>query len=206
MYCMQTIIGNDIGKAAQLLSQNEVVAIPTETVYGLAGNALHEKVIKRIFQIKKRPATVPLMLQLPAFEKVFDYVENVPEIFFQLADRFSPGPLTYVMQKSKLIPDIATAGLGTIAIRIPDHPVTLKLLEKLDFPIFVPSANMYGEKSPDTAKKVYKNFNGKIPFILDGGKCKYGKASTIITIDNNKVIILRQGSITEKEISEALKT
>lgn len=192
---MQTFIGKSLEKAIELLENYEIIAIPTETVYGLAGNALSEVAVKKIYEVKKRPQNVPLMIQFSSFDKANKYVVSIPQQFIQLAKRFSPGPLTYVLPKRKIVPDCVTAGLSTVAFRIPDHPITLKILERLSFPLVVTSANLYGWQSPVTTIDVLNQLEGKIPYILDGGKCKLGMASTIITFKENEIKILRQGSI-----------
>lgn len=201
---MQTLIGKNLEKAISLLENDDIVAIPTETVYGLAGNALSEAVVQKIYEVKKRPQNVPLMIQVSSLDKIINYVDSIPKQIIQLAKRFSPGPLTYVLPKMNIIPDYVTAGLSTIAVRIPDHPLTLKILERLSFPLAVTSANLYGQKSPISAEDVYSQLNQKIPYIIDGGICKIGSASTIIGYENNNLKIFRQGSVSEADIKEVL--
>ena len=135
-------MGGDIAKAAALLKASETVAIPTETVYGLAANALDEKAVARIFELKQRPAFDPLIIHLPSAERLKEYVQEIPDAFYKLYESFSPGPISYVLPKKGIIPDLVTAGHPTVAVRFPAHPVAQSLLKELDFPLAAPSANV----------------------------------------------------------------
>lgn len=191
-----SFIGYNIDIAATLLKKGEAVAIPTETVYGLAANALNTNAVAKIFQIKQRPTFDPLIIHLPSFDKVYEYVDHVPEIFEKLASKFMPGPLTVLLKKKDVIPDMVTSGSPYVAVRIPSHPVTLALLEKIDFPLAAPSANPFGYISPTTAQHVADQLGNKIFYILDGGSCDVGLESTIIGMNpEGQIEVLRKGGL-----------
>ena len=188
------VIGTDIDTAAELLKEGKLVAIPTETVYGLAGNALNDNAILEIFKVKKRPKFDPLIAHTDSLEKVQSYVTHIPEKAMKLADAFWPGPLTILLNKKDHIPDLLTSGLSNVAVRMPKHELTQELLKRLDFPLAAPSANPFGYVSPTTAKHVEDQLGTQIPYILDGGQCSIGIESTIIGFDENeKPIIYRLG-------------
>lgn len=201
-----TIISKDILKAVALLNAEEVVAIPTETVYGLAGNIYSEKAIKAIFEIKKRPFFNPLIVHIPSVDYLNTIVEYVPEKAKLLAEAFWPGPITLVLKKKNNIPDIITAGKDTVAVRVPNHPVTLELLNQLDFPLAAPSANPFSSISPTTAEHVDTYFKDSIKMVLDGGACKSGIESTIIGFENDQPIIYRLGSTAIEDIEAVIGT
>ena len=180
-----TVIGKDINQAKSFLQNGELVAIPTETVYGLAANAFDEKAVQSIFTTKGRPQSNPLILHVSNIEQVRRYVTHIPEKAMTLLKCFSPGPITLLLPKSNLISDSITAGSHLVAIRIPNHPLTLQLLESLPFPLVAPSANLYQQISPTTAQHVYAGLSNKIPYILDGGPCQAGIESTIIGFTPN---------------------
>jgi L-threonylcarbamoyladenylate synthase len=195
-------IGKDINKAVELLHQGELVGIPTETVYGLAGNALNPDAVLKIFQVKGRPQFDPLIVHVPAIERAKEYVQEIPEEAFMLADKFWPGPLTLLLKKKTIIPDLVTSGLNTVGIRCPDHVLTRELLTKLSFPLAAPSANPFGYISPTTALHVDEQLGNKIKYILDGGECPVGIESTIIGFENNRPIIYRMGGISIEAIEK----
>ncbi len=215
---MQTTIGTDIDLAADLLKSGHPVAIPTETVYGLAANALDPDAVLKIFKAKGRPHFNPLIIHLPDWDSVRKYLTEIPADAELLAQKFSPGPLTFLLEKKvaatnhqspitnhqSLIPDLVTAGSPKVAVRIPAHPLTRQLLQMLDFPVAAPSANPFGYVSPTTAQHVFEGLNGKIPYILDGGPCQIGLESTIVDFDNQQVIIRRKGGVAVEAIEEAL--
>ena len=202
---METITGTDVYKAQSLLQAGELVAIPTETVYGLAANALNEDAVLKIFQVKNRPAFNPLIIHCSSWEKAGLYVKEVPDKAIVLARAFTPGPLTFLLKKNTIISDLVTAGSDRVAVRIPNHPLTLRLLELLDFPLAAPSANPFGYISPTTAGHVMKSLAGKIPYILDGGSAGIGVESTIIGFDDNERVILhRSGGISIESIEAVL--
>lgn len=198
------VISKDINDAAKHLREGHLVAIPTETVYGLAANALKPDVVVNIFKVKNRPSFDPLILHTDSLEKVRHYVRDIPNDALTLAEAFWPGPLTLVLPKKDLIPDLVTSGLDTVAVRIPNHPLTLNLLQKLDFPVAAPSANPFGYISPTTTQHVEDHLGKAIPYILDGGRTTVGIESTIVAIDENTRKILRLGGITQEQIENEI--
>ena len=201
---VQTEIGKDVAKARALLERGLTVAIPTETVYGLAANALNEDAVLQVFEIKDRPHFDPLIVHLASSEQVISYATEFPEWAERLAERFWPGPLTIVLPKRDVIPDIVTSGLGTVALRVPSHPMTLDLLSTMEFPLAAPSANPFGYVSPTTAKHVMDQLGGKIPYILDGGECAVGVESTIVAERDGRITVLRLGGVSVEEIEEVV--
>ena len=193
---------NNIEKAAHFLRNEDVVAIPTETVYGLAGNAFSEKAIKRIFEVKNRPFYNPLIVHIKSIDELNKIATNIPEMAFKLAEVFWPGPLTLVLDKQPSISDLVTGGKSTVAVRLPAHPVALELLNHLDFPLVAPSANPFNYLSPTSAQHVQDQLSNKIPFILDGGNCEKGVESTIIGFQDNLPILYRLGAISMEDIEE----
>ncbi|MFN5423696.1 MAG: L-threonylcarbamoyladenylate synthase [bacterium] len=200
---MITEIGTDIAKAKDFLERGELVAIPTETVYGLAGNGLDEHAILKIYHAKNRPKFNPLILHVANVEQAKKLVKGIPEKINILMDTFSPGPITFLLPKSEIVPDLATAGSDLVAIRIPDHVLTRQLLSELDFPLAAPSANPSGYVSPVLPEHVLQGLDGKIPYILDGGPCKVGLESTIVGVDGDTLVIHRLGTITSEDIRVA---
>jgi L-threonylcarbamoyladenylate synthase len=195
-------IGKDINKAKQLLEQGELVAIPTETVYGLAGNALNSNAVVKIFQVKSRPEFDPLIVHVPSIGKARSYVEDIPDAAYKLAENFWPGPLTILFKKKSIIPDLVTSGLNTVGIRCPAHPLTRELLEILPFPLSAPSANPFGYISPTTALHVEEQLGNKIQYILDGGPCPVGIESTIVGFENDLPVIYRMGGLSIESIEK----
>ncbi|GAB4334630.1 MAG: L-threonylcarbamoyladenylate synthase [Flammeovirgaceae bacterium] len=193
-----------ISKAIELLRDGEVVAIPTETVYGLAGNALNEKAVAKIFSIKNRPSFDPLIVHTDSIEKVKSFVTEFPPFAQKLAERFWAGALTLLLPKKSIIPDLVTSALPNVAVRIPNHPLTLELLSKIDFPLAAPSANPFGYISPTNASHVQKSLGDKIPLILDGGDCQIGIESTIVGFPEGKPTIFRKGGISVEAIEEVI--
>ena len=191
-------------EAAEIIRTGGLVAVPTETVYGLAGNGLDEEAVKQIYEVKGRPQVKPLSLMVPGAEAMDSYCEDVPQEARLLAERFWPGPLTIVLKAKDFIPSIVLAGGDTVGLRCPDHPMTLELLKKAGVPFAAPSANPSGEESPKTAQKVWDYFSGRIEGIIDGGECGIGRESTIISMVQKPYRILRQGALAEKEIASAL--
>lgn len=197
-----SIISKDISKAIAILNAEELVAIPTETVYGLAGNIFSKKAIKCIFETKKRPFFNPLIVHIPSVKLLPTIVRYIPEKAQRLADAFWPGPLTLVLPKNSNIPDIITAGKDTVAVRIPNHPMALELLNQLDFPLAAPSANPFGSISPTSAQHVSDYFKNDIKMVLDGGACQRGIESTIIGFEGEEPIIYRLGSTSIEAIED----
>ncbi|MEH6512588.1 L-threonylcarbamoyladenylate synthase [Maribacter arcticus] len=195
-----TIISNDIGRAVEILNNEDVVAIPTETVYGLAGNIYSDKAIRKIFEVKQRPLFNPLIVHLHSVEQLDEIVSEFPIKAQLLADTFWPGSLTLILKKKSNIPDVITAGKDTVAVRIPNHPVTLKLLKELSFPLAAPSANPFNRISPTNSLHVESYFKNSIKMVLEGGECKNGLESTIIGFENNEPVLYRLGAIAIEEI------
>ncbi len=199
---MKTKVSDDVKYASDLLRKNELVAIPTETVYGLAGNIYSETAIRAIFQMKGRPLYNPLIVHIASRDQLNDFVINVPKVALKLADTFWPGPMTLVLEKKDNVPDLITAEKPTVAVRIPNHQLTLKLLANLDFPVAAPSANPFGRISPTKASHVVEYFDGKLKMVLDGGTCTKGIESTIIGFENDKAVIFRLGSLSKDKIEQ----
>jgi L-threonylcarbamoyladenylate synthase len=200
-----TKIGIDIAQAAGLLEAGEVVAIPTETVYGLAANALNEEAVLKIYAVKNRPQFNPLIIHVASLDDAKKWVKHIPPQAERLAKAFWPGALTLLLEKRDMISDLVTAGHSTVAIRVPAHPLALSLLQKLDFPLAAPSANPSGYVSPTTAAHVKDGLEGKIPYILDGGVCMVGLESTIMGWDEwGKAVMYRAGGISKEAVEQVL--
>jgi len=195
-----TVTGNSVQEAKEWLCKNELVAIPTETVYGLAANAFNAEAVQKIFSVKQRPLSNPLILHVAHKDALQALVTHLPDAAVALLNAFSPGPLTLLLNKSPQVPSVVNAGLDKVAVRIPNHPLTLKLLENISFPIAAPSANPFGYISPTSAEHVYFQLNSKIPYILDGGPCSGGLESTVVGFNNDIPVIYRLGMITEEDI------
>jgi L-threonylcarbamoyladenylate synthase len=203
----QILDGSDpqvIEAAAAALLAGEVVAFPTETVYGLGADALNERAVAQVFAIKNRPQFDPLIVHLPAKELVPQYAAVIDKRAMALMERFWPGPLTVVLRKRPLIPELVTAGLDTVALRVPAHPVAQALLRTLGKPIAAPSANPFGYVSPTTALHVQEMLGGAIPLILDGGPCTIGVESTVCALTEKDAIVLRPGGVTIEEIESVI--
>ncbi|SDL85606.1 L-threonylcarbamoyladenylate synthase [Chryseobacterium taihuense] len=198
------MITRDIQKAIEALQNDELIALPTETVYGLAGNAYNETAIKKIFELKKRPLYNPLIVHLHSKEQLKEVAKEIPEKAKILAEKFWPGSLTLVLKKRAHIPDLVTAGKDTVAVRVPQHLVALALLEQLDFPLVAPSANPFGSISPTSAKHVWNYFQENLPVILDGGDCSNGVESTIIGFQGDEAVLYRHGSVSVEEIEQVI--
>jgi len=198
------VITKSIEKAIKALGQSSVIAIPTETVYGLAASIYDESAIRSIYEIKQRPLDNPLIVHLADQDRLAEVVKEIPPAAQKLADRFWPGPLTLLLPKSAKVPEIVTAGLPKVGVRVPDHAVTLDLLSQLDFPLAAPSANPFKRISPTNAAQVEAYFGDQIEVILDGGECKKGLESTIVGFEHEKPVIYRLGSITKEAIESCL--
>jgi len=194
-------IGTDIPKSIDILRNGGLVAIPTETVYGLAANGLNEIAVASIFAAKNRPFFDPLILHIGNPNMLNQLVSNVPQNAKKLMDAFWPGPLTFVLPKTTKVPDIVTAGQASVAVRMPNHQTTLNLLNQIDFPLAAPSANPFGYVSPTSANHVFDQLGNRIDYILNGGNCIVGLESTIISFMDEEIpCILRLGGITKAEI------
>lgn len=203
---MAAIINQNIDLAVELLQRGDLVAIPTETVYGLSGNGLATGTIAQIFGVKARPTFDPLILHISDLQALDEYAQDVSPRLLALAEHFWPGPLTIVVTKRPIVPDIVTSGLDTVAIRVPAHPFTRELLGRLAFPLAAPSANPFGYVSPTTAQHVVDQLGDQIPMILDGGPCAVGLESTIVTERDDNIIILRKGGLSVERIEAVVGT
>lgn len=193
-------ISNNIEEAIHLLKAGELVAIPTETVYGLAANGFDEDAVLKIFSAKNRPHFNPLILHVGNIEQLKNLVEEFPEIGKEILKKYSPGPITLLLKKKSIVPDLVTAGSEFVAVRIPNHPLTLELLNRIDFPLAAPSANPFGYVSPTKANHVEQQLGTKLQLILDGGECQVGIESTILGFEKGKIIIHRLGNITPEQL------
>ena len=192
----------NIELCSDLIKQGEVIGIPTETVYGLAGNALNPLSIKKIFSAKGRPQNNPLIVHICNMNMLSQLVLNIPKLAYTLAEKFWPGPLTMIFQKKSIIPFETSGGLDTVGIRMPSHKIALQLIETSGLPLAAPSANTSGFPSPTMAKHVYDDLNNKIPAIIDGGSCDVGVESTVISFEDEGVRILRPGLISKEDLSK----
>ena len=203
-YFAAEMIIEDIALAKNILMQGNLLAIPTETVYGLAANAFDVAAVAKIYQVKNRPNFNPLILHSNSLERFAHWGIHLPESALLLAKAFSPGPITFVVPKSDAIPDLVTAGQDTVAIRIPKHPQTLQLLASLDFPVAAPSANLSGTVSPTSAQDVEAQLGQQIAAVLNGGRCMVGLESTIITFAGGIPKLLRLGGLSVENIEQVL--
>ena len=190
-----------IERAAEIIRNGGLVGMPTETVYGLAADALNEKAVASIFVAKGRPQDNPLIVHICSMEQLQPLVREIPEVALRLADSFWGGPLTMIFPKSAMVPDITSGGLDTVAVRMPASEAARALIEACGSPIAAPSANLSGSPSPTTAQHVYDDMNGRIPLIIDGGECSCGVESTVICFRENRIHILRPGGITAEMLS-----
>ena len=191
-------------RAADVLRQGGLVAFPTETVYGLGADALNRAAVRRVFDVKRRPSTHPLIVHVAATSALAEWAAEVPEQAIRLADRFWPGPLTIILRRSRRVPDEITGGQETVALRVPSHPLALRLLAGFGGGIAAPSANRFGRVSPTTAGHVLEELGSEVDFVLDGGPCALGIESTIVDLSAGAPAILRPGGATKEEIEEVL--
>lgn len=198
------MITTDIDIAKEVLTKGDIIAIPTETVYGLAGNAYEESIVKKIFALKQRPFYNPLIVHIKSPDFLPQVAFDIPEVAQLLAQAFWPGPLTLILKKQAHIPKLVTAGKETVAVRVPNHPLTLSLLSQLDFPLAAPSANPFGSISPTTAEHVEGYFKENLSVILDGGACDRGVESTIIGFENDEPVLFRLGAVSVEEIEKVV--
>ncbi|WP_195983557.1 L-threonylcarbamoyladenylate synthase [Clostridium sp. D33t1_170424_F3] len=193
-----------IQKAARILQNSGLVGIPTETVYGLAANALNGSAVAGIFTAKGRPMDNPLIVHISQFDQIYGLVRAVPDAAKKLAERFWPGPLTIILPKGDCIPDEVSAGLDTVAIRFPSHPVAQAVIDAAGMPLAAPSANLSGHPSPTTATHVMDDMDGRIEAVLDGGPCAVGVESTVVTLATEPPRLLRPGGVTLEQLREVL--
>ena len=202
---MRTVISTDRTAAVELLRRGEIVALPTETVYGLAADALNPMAVAKIFEAKERPRFDPLIVHLPSrdwLEKIVDPMPPNRQLILRLADKFWPGPLTMVLPKRGIIPEIVTAGLDMVAVRISAHPIFAEIIHLFGKPLAAPSANRFGRVSPTAAEHVLDELDGRISLVIDAGPTHHGLESTIVSVRANGIEILRRGPITAEQLSE----
>ena len=195
---------NDIARAAQLLRAGGLVGIPTETVYGLGANGLDPEAAERIFQAKGRPQDNPLILHIPEASWLDRYCKDIPFTAYRLAEAFWPGPLTMILPRKDVVPDAVTAGLDTVGMRCPAHPLCRAIIEAAGVPVAAPSGNTSGKPSPTTARHMLEDMDGKIDAIVDGGPCSVGVESTIVDLTCTPPRLLRPGGITLEQLEEVL--
>lgn len=191
-------------RAAGVLRWGGIVAFPTETVYGLGANAFNAEAVAKVFAAKGRPADNPLIVHIAREEDISCLAREIPSVAYLLMEHFWPGPLTLILPRTEAVPDIVTAGLDTVGIRMPDHPLALALLEKARVPVAAPSANLSGRPSPTTGIEVLRDLAGKADFVIDGGMAKVGVESTVLDLTVNPPLILRPGGISKEELEAVL--
>lgn len=194
----------DINEAALMIKQGKLVVFPTETVYGIGTNGLNEKAVENLYNVKKRPLNKPINLLISNIKMVDDIAENVSELEYKIMKKFFPGPLTIILNKKSLVPDIVTANGKTVGVRMPANEIALKLIEKAGVPIATPSANISTKPSGTNIEMIKNDFEENVDCYIDGGESKLGVPSTIVRVMNNKIVILRQGSITQDELDKLL--
>ena len=200
----QLLYPDEIHSAADLIKKGELVAFPTETVYGLGVSIFNAKAVESIFRVKGRPSDNPLIAHVHSIAQVEEIAKEIPKLFYSLAEAFFPGPLAIVLKKHSSVPLIASAGLDSIAVRMPSHPIALKLIELVGTPLVAPSANSSGYPSSTTAEHVMEDFSGKIAAVIDGGSCQVGIESTVVSLLGPRPMLLRPGLITQEEIEKVL--
>ncbi|WP_407356975.1 L-threonylcarbamoyladenylate synthase [Methanolobus sp. WCC5] len=191
-------------EAARILREGGTVAFPTETVYGLGADALNEKAVSRIFKAKGRPADNPLIVHVGSKERCMELARNIPEKALLLMDEFWPGPLTLIMERKSIVPDVTTGGLDTVALRMPENEIALELIRQSGKPIAAPSANLSGRPSPTTAEHVLSDLCGRIDAVVDGGEVSIGLESTVVDMTGDTPCILRPGKITKEELEACI--
>jgi len=199
------ITDDDLSYAVEVLKSGGLVAVPTDTVYGLAGNGLSAETVARIYEVKGRPSIKPIILLVSDMSIAEKVCKEIPDAARSLAEKFWPGPLSIVLKKSDIVPDIVTAGNGTVGVRCPNHPKTLELLRLAGVPAATPSANISGRPSPKSADETLEYFDGEIECLIDGGVCSLSFESTIIDMSSEPYKILRHGALDENEIWRALE-
>jgi len=199
-------VGPEIERAAALLRAGRLVVFPTETVYGLGANALDPVAVARVYEVKDRPATSPLIVHVASIEMAQSLVTSWPEIADRLARKFWPGPLTLVLEKKSAIPAIVTAGLSTVGLRMPAHPIAQALIRAAGLPLAAPSANRFTQLSPTTADHVRESLGDDVDLILDGGPCQVGIESTVLSLTGPHPVLLRPGGISRAEIEAVIGT
>ena len=189
-------------KAAELIKQGKIVVFPTETVYGIGANGLNEQAVKKLYEVKQRPYNKPISLLVSNMEMVNEIAKDITEVEYKIMEKFFPGPLTIILKKKDIVPDIVTAGQDTVGVRMPSGEIARKLVEMARVPIATPSANITGEPSGTNLQEIKKHFEGKADYFIDGGISKLGLASTIVKVVDGKIQILREGKITLEQINQ----
>ncbi|MCZ7557704.1 MAG: L-threonylcarbamoyladenylate synthase [Bacteroidia bacterium] len=197
---------DSVVKASDALRQGKLVAFPTETVYGLGANALDERAVREIFRVKGRPEDNPLIVHVHSRKQATELMQDVPPLFTELANEFWPGPLTMVVPRNAAVPDIVTAGLSSVALRMPDHQLTREFLRAAAVPVAAPSANISGRPSPTSGLDVYHDLKGLIFAVLDGGSCDVGIESTVLDLTTDLPTILRPGTVTREDLEDVIQS
>jgi len=201
---LNSALAADVELAAQLLKQGGLVAVPTETVYGLAADATNPLAVSNIFTAKGRPADHPLIVHLHDASALSAWAKDIPELAFTLAKAFWPGPLTLLLKKADHVSSVVTGGLDSIGLRVPAHPVLQQLLQQHQLAVAAPSANRYKKLSPTSAQQVFHGMNGRIDAVLDGGDCEFGLESTIVSLLGDHPVVLRAGPISAAELAKVV--
>lgn len=189
-------------EAGELIRQGKIVVFPTETVYGIGTNGLDKNAVKKLYEVKQRPLNKPISLLVSNMEMVNSIAKDITEVEYKIMEKFFPGPLTIILKKKDIVPNVVTAGQNTVGIRMPRGEIARKLVEYADVPIATPSANISGEPSGTNLQEIKKHFEGKVDYFIDGGNSELGLASTIVQVVDGKPQILRQGSITLEQINQ----
>lgn len=200
----ENIDENELKECAQILREGGIGIFPTETVYGIGTNGLNSEDIKRIYDIKNRPYNKPISLLVSDITMIEKVAKNITEIEYKIIKNFFPGPITLILEKSDIVPDILTSGGNTVGVRMPEEKIALELIKNAGVPIATPSANITGKKSGTNYEEIIEDFKDKVDFFIDGGNSRIGQGSTIVKIENNIPKILRQGAITLEEIMEKI--
>jgi len=195
---------SELETAAELILAGQLVAFPTETVYGLGASVFHEEAIESIFRVKGRPSDNPLIVHVHSLEQVKEVAREIPPLFYQLAEAFWPGPLTCILKRNSSVPSLVSAGLDSVAVRMPSHKTALELILRAQVPLVGPSANLSGKPSPTSVEHVLEDFKGQIAAVVDGGESEFGIESTVISLLGGKPVILRPGSITQACLEKIL--
>lgn len=191
-------------KAAKLIKQGKIVVFPTETVYGIGSNGLDEQAVKKLYNVKQRPLNKPISLLVSNMEMVDMIAKDITEIEYKIMEKFFPGPLTIILKKKEVVPNIVTSGKDTVGVRMPSGEIARKLVELAGVPIAAPSANITGEPSGTNLQEIKKHFEGKVDYFIDGGESEIGVSSTIVQVVDGKPQILRQGHITLEQIKKEI--
>ena len=196
---------NELKEVIEILKNNGIIIFPTETVYGIGTNGLNKEAIKKLYEVKQRPLNKPINLLVSNIEMVNQVAKNISKLEYKIMQNFFPGPLTIILEKKDIVPDILTANTNTVGIRMPSGKIARKLIEYAGVPIATPSANISGKPSGTNIKDIQKDFEGKVDYFIDNGESKLGIPSTIVRVINNEVHILRHGSISKEEINNIVK-